>query len=213
MLKRSLLLIILMISMPGFAQVEDASTPKEKELTRQEKRKIKRSLKNLQEKIVGDPVLAQEYLELISTCKEDDKNCQERLRALVDESVSGTQLSTATGMTYGICRPDSENKKTHRIVYSHRNYDCKLSSHGKVYQKDFSRKIYGPGLFWDHQSLVMFCTGPAYGEKMIGYSVSVGAYFGLTAGTVFGRIGACIIVGAGKSAGALIGADVFRFQE
>lgn len=211
----------LLVSAPVFAQeetvvedsFEEAPMAETKELTRKERKKIRRSLRKVEDKILNDPTLSQEYLDLITSCKDEDEECQKRLKEIIDDSVQGTDLTTASGMTYGICRPDPGNKKFHKLIYAVRTYNCKLSSHGKVYNKKFVRKIYGPGLFWDNQSLVMFCTGPAYGEKMIGYSASAGAYVGITAGTVFGKIGACISVGAGKSFGASVGADVYKFEE
>lgn len=224
-MKNTLFFLLLTFSCLSFAQtevqveVEDSFTtaPEEvverKPLTRKERKQLKRSLKKLQKKILSDEKLAQRYLDIIQNCHEDDIDCQRRLEELGQDSIQGTALDQAAGTTFGICKPQKTNKQFHQLVYGHRVYDCKLSSHGVVYNKTLNRKIYGPGLFWDKQSIVMFCTGPAYGKKLAGWALSAGAGIGVTATTVFGSIGACISVGAGTSAGALIGVDSYRFSE
>jgi len=204
-----LILGLLLMSQSLFAQEQDA----EKKLTRRERAQIKRSIKQLQKKITQDPVLARRYLELINNCADDDEECQRQLQSLIDDTVQGSALDNSNGMTFGICKPHAENKKMHGLIHANRAYDCKLSSHGNVYDKKVVRKIYGPGLFWEKQALVMFCTGPAYGKKMTGMSVALGAYLGITATSAFGKIGACVSIGAGKSFGAMVGIDQFSFEE
>lgn len=209
----------LILSTHGFAQEEannDSSNEvsQQRELTRKEKRQMRRALKKLKREILSSEELSFEFLEILNSCKEDDLLCQERLRDFIANQSQGSGLENrASGLMFGICKPTLDSKGMHKVVFSKKEYDCKLSSNGEVYDKKMSRKLYGPGIWWEKQSFVLFCTGAAYGKKMTGFSFAAGAYYGITATSLFGKAGLCLAVGAGKSGGFFVGADRYEFEE
>ncbi len=209
-----LFLIITSIAQPSSAYAQVSSETEAHELTSKEKKELKKALKRSQRRILSSPELSFQFSEILQNCTDnEDPTCQAKLEEALKDVTSNIPSTEIKGTTFGICKPDQSNRKLHQLVFNKRSYDCKLSSQGKVYNKNLIRKTYGPGLYWDKMALVMFCTGPAYGTKMSGYTASVGAYAGITVGTVFGRAGACIVVGAGAAVGAIIGGDVFQFEK
>ncbi len=199
-------------SLPVMAQQK--MTKEEKKEARQQRKAIKRAFKKLNKRIAKDPELREEFYSILKECPEIDTACQDRLQRAVNDSVSGSELEdAANGLTFGICHPTDESQKFHKFFYSKKNYLCKLSSNGEVYDKAVDRKLFGPGLLWDKQSIVLMCTGPAYGTKAYGSSVVVGAGYGITLASVFGKVGLCLAVGAGQSVGFFIGAEKYKFEK
>lgn len=196
-------------------------TPKEqrkqdrqqRKLERKQKRALKKAFRGLRQRVMKDKVLREKFFGIINQCPEFDSACQNRLQQAVESSVEGTNLEAkAGGLTFGICHPGDQFQSTHKVVFSKKKYDCKLSSHGKVYDKQLERRLYGPGLIWDKQSMVIMCTGPAYGRSTVGSALTVGVGFGVSLGSSFGKVGVCLAVGAGKSIGFFIGGERLEFE-
>ena len=212
LLSVSLVLVSMMMTQVSYAQViEKEKTKKE---IKKEKKQLKKAMKALQRKVLKDPELLEKYTEIINTCPEYDLSCQEQLQNIVEDTLEGSNLQkNASGLTFGICHPNEKSQNLHRLVYSKRTYDCKLSSQGDVYNKTVERKLYGPGIWWEKQSYVIMCTGPAYGKVMHGMSTGVGLGMGFTATSMFGKIGLCLSVGGGKSVGFFVGGEKYTFGE
>lgn len=211
-------LLCSLLSFGAFAQeTVEKSEPEvvTKELTRKERRKLKKQFRKLSKEILKSPELSYKFFDIINNCDATaNPDCLKDLEdAVQDTSNAGVLNAKANGMTFGICKTASDAKGLHKLVVSKKQYECKLSSHGKVYEKKVDRKMYGPGLWWDRQSIVLMCTGPAYGLKMTGLATGFGAYYGITLTTLVGKAGLCLVVGAGKSAGVYIGADRYIFEE
>lgn len=207
-----MLILSFTICHQGFTQ--EKLTKAEKKEARQQKRAIKKAFKKLSKKISNDPILRSEFNAVLNDCPDFDTACQDRLQRAVEDTVQGSSLEkNSSGLTFGICHPNETSNNFHRIVYSKKSYDCKLSSHGEVYDKSVDKKLFGPGLLWDKQSIVLMCTGPAYGTTTYGYSAIVGAGYGLSIGTVFGKVGLCLAVGSGKSLGFFIGGATYKFEK
>ena len=155
-----------------------------------------------------------EFHSILNQCPDMDEACHDRLERATQEAVEGSNLAAqAGGLTFGICHPGENFQAIHKLVYSKRNYDCKLSSHGKVYNRSVERKLFGPGLIWDKQSVVLMCTGPAYGKSTFGSNLTLGVGFGISLGSSFGKVGLCLAVGAGKSIGFFVGGEKITFEE
>lgn len=185
-----------------------------KKQIRKQNREIKRSLKKLYKNIKKDPQLRESFYETIKTCDEMDTQCQDRLERIAQDAAQGTGIENqASGLTFGICHLGADSHNVHRVVYSKKNYDCKLSSNGLVYDLSIQRKLFGPGLIWDKQSIVLMCTGPAYGTSVYGSTLTVGVGFGISLGSLFGKPGLCLAVGAGKSVGFFIGGEKVVFED
>lgn len=209
----SLLLLAGFIGHSSQSFAQEKLTKAERKEARKQKRAIKKAFRKLNKRIATDPELRKEFNDILNQCPELDTACQDRLQRAVENSVEGSALDEeANGLTFGICHPTEESKRFHTFFYSKKDYNCKLSSHGKVYDKGVDRKLFGPGLLWDKQSVVLMCTGPAYGTKAYGSSVVVGAGYGITLASVFGKVGLCLAVGAGQSAGFFIGAEKYEFE-
>lgn len=205
--------ILVLTEQNTFAQ-EKTPAQKSKKQIKKEKRNLKRAMKKLQKKVLADPILLEKYTQIINSCPDYDVACQEQLQQTIEETLQGSNLEkNATGLTFGICHPNKKSQNLHRLVYSKRSYDCKLSSHGDVYNKTVERRLYGPGLWWEKQSYVIMCTGPAYGHNMYGLSFAGGAFMGFTATSMFGKIGLCLSVGGGKSVGFFVGGEKYKFEK
>lgn len=208
-----LTMLLVNTSIVSSASAQNLSLRQQRKLEKKQKRALKKAFKNLRKKVLNDKVLRENFYSIINQCPEFDEDCQRRLEEAVQGSVEGTNLDVqAGGLTFGICHPAERFQAVHKVVYSKKNYDCKLSSHGKVYDKELKRKLYGPGLIWDKQSVVIMCTGPAYGKSTIGSNLTVGVGFGISLGSSFGKIGLCLAVGAGKSIGFFIGGEKLEFE-
>jgi hypothetical protein len=208
-----LTLFIVSAAVTTKASAQDLTPRQQRKVERKQKRALKKAFKKLRRKVLKDPTLREEFFSIINQCPEFDDACQERLEQAVQASVQGTNVEVqAGGLTFGICHPADKFQAVHRVVYSKKNYDCKLSSHGKVYDKQLKRKLYGPGLIWDRQSVVIMCTGPAYGRSTIGTNLALGVGFGIALGSSFGKVGLCLAVGAGKSVGFFIGGEKLEFE-
>jgi hypothetical protein len=206
-----ILLTLFVVSSVAIAQ--DLTPRQQRKVERKQKRALKKAFKKLRRNVLKNPVLREEFFSIINQCPEFDEACQERLEQAVQSSVQGTNVEVqAGGLTFGICHPADQFQAVHRVVYSKKNYDCKLSSHGKVYDKQLKRRLYGPGLIWDKQSVVIMCTGPAYGKSTIGTNIALGVGFGIALGSSFGKVGLCLAVGAGKSVGFFIGGEKLEFE-
>jgi hypothetical protein len=206
--------IVFVLSLPLVIQPSFSAEDPQPALTKKEKRMMKRSFKKISRTILEDPELARKYFEIITNCENvSERDCQNNLRTIVGETAQTAEYKSGTNsMTFGICKSNENSQSIHRAVVSKKEYDCKLSSNGKVYNKTVSRKMYGPGIWWDKQALVLMCTSRAYGTTMRGTNISVGAYFGISLATLVGKAGVCLVVGAGKSAGVYVGADVYKFE-
>jgi len=206
-MKQFLALILLISGLSAFSQEIDP------ELTRAQRRELKKQLKKLSQRVLEDPELSRQYYELTTNCPEDDEVCQAELERIVEQTISGSALEQqASGFTFGICRPGQDSRRFHPVAYSKKNYECKLSSNGNVYNREVGRKLYGPGVWYSQNSMVLMCTGQAYGLKMGGFTFSAGAFYGITATSLFGKAGMCLVVGAGKSTGFFVGYDQYQFE-
>jgi hypothetical protein len=212
-LKTFSFMLLALFVMSSTVLAQDLTPRQQRKIERKQKRALKKAFKKLRKKVLKDSKLRQEFFAIIEQCPEFDDVCQQRLEEAVQGSVQGTNLEVqAGGLTFGICHPADKFQAAHKVVYSKKNYDCKLSSHGKVYDKYLKRKLYGPGLIWDKQSVVIMCTGPAYGKSTIGTNLAVGVGFGISLGSSFGNIGLCLAVGAGKSIGFFVGGEKLEFE-
>ena len=206
------ILTLFIVNTATYAQ--DLTPREQRKVERKQKRALKKAFKKLRNRVLKDPILRAEFFSIINDCPEVDAECQQRLEDAVEGSVQGTNIDAqAGGLTFGICHPNANFQTAHRLIYSKKSYDCKLSSHGKVYDKQLQRKLYGPGLMFDKQSVVIMCTGPAYGKRMWGSNFGLGLGFGVSLGSSFGKIGLCLAVGAGKSVGFFVGGERLEFEE
>lgn len=179
--------------------------------------------KEFRRKILSDLSIQKQLTEILKTCETDQTKCNDDFKALFAQVTgSVTSAPTSAGMpdllsgtkgTFGICSYDkTKSSKVHAVVYSKKGYACKLSTLGKVFDKTATKKIYGPGLSVGTPSMLMACSGKAYGTTNVGFEASAGAYYGLALGTTVGGAGVCVTIGVGKIGGAYIGANVTKFE-
>lgn len=205
-MKRFFLIALLLLNSAFAQEAPD-------ELTRSQRRALKKQLKEMAQRILEDPELSRQYYELATSCPDEDEVCKVQLERIVEQTVQGSALENqASGFTFGICRPEDDSRRFHPVAYSRKSYECKLSSNGNVYNRSVSRKLYGPGVWYSQNSLVLMCTGQAYGLKMGGVTFAAGAFYGVTATSLFGKAGLCLVVGAGKSTGFFVGYDRYQFE-
>lgn len=174
-------------------------------------------------RILSDLSIQKQLTEILKTCETDQAKCNEDFKLLFSQvtgsvttapvSAGMPDLLSGTKGTFGICSYDkTKSSKFHAVVYSKKAYACKLSTLGKVFDKTATKKIYGPGLSVGAPSMLMACSGKAYGTTNVGFEASAGAYYGLSLGTTVGGAGVCVTIAVGKLGGAHIGANVTKFE-